>query len=195
MLTLSQESQADEPRAEQPTRPAVLGPEVMAEIHKQLPATELPSWINAVPRNVGTKARGKLSSDQWHIFGVVNLPIILIRLWSDSDELHRKMLDNYMHLVTEVVVGGLLEMSDDAIALYEASALAYLDTGKAIYGMRITPNHHNSLHIPFFLRNFGPLHSIRTFFAERINFLLQLQNTNLKFGRRYFKLRANRDNL
>ena len=87
-----------------------------------------------------------------------------------------------MHLVTEVVVGGLLEMTEDAIALYENASLEYLRTARELYNITLTPNQHNSLHIPAFLRHFGPLHSIRTFFSERMNFLLQRQNTNLKFG-------------
>ncbi|KAI0628159.1 hypothetical protein C8Q77DRAFT_1043481, partial [Trametes polyzona] len=151
-------------------------------IHDQLPLTELPSWINAVPRNVGTAARGKLSADQWHVLCVINLPIILIPLWTPLGGRYKKMLDNFMDLVTEVVVGGLLEMSEEAIALYETAASSYLRTAKELYNIDITPNQHNSLHIPFFLRYFGPLHSIRTFFSERINYLLQRQNTNLKFG-------------
>lgn len=155
---------------------------MLQKIHEQLPLTELPSWISPVPRNVGTTARGKLSADQWHILCVVNLPIILIRLWAPQGGRFKQMLDNFMNLVTEVVVGSLLEMSEEAIVVYETAAMAYLRTAKELYDIEITPNQHNSLHIPFFLRHFGPLHSIRTFFSERINYLLQRQNTNLKFG-------------
>lgn len=162
---------------------AVLGSSMMAEIHAELPLTELPSWINPVPRNVGTTSRGKLSADQWHILCVVNLPIILIPKWAPKGGRFAAMLENFMHLVTEVVVGSLLEMSEEAISLYETSALAYLKTAQKLYGISLTPNQHNSLHIPFFLRLFGPLHSIRTFFSERMNYLLQQQNTNLKFGK------------
>ncbi|KAI0822496.1 hypothetical protein BC628DRAFT_1281695, partial [Trametes gibbosa] len=161
---------------------SVLGRTTLQQIHAELPLTELPSWISPVPSNVGTKARGKLSADQWHIFCVVNLPVILIRMWAPRGGRFTQMLDNYMHLVTEVVVGSLLEMSDDAIALYESSALEYLKGAKELYGISLTPNQHNSLHIPFFLRLFGPLHAIRTFFSERMNYLLQRQNTNLIFG-------------
>lgn len=154
----------------------------MAEIHKLLPRTELPSWIDSVPSNIGMKSRGKLSADQWHIFCVVNLPIILIPLWAPRGGIYRMMLDNYMDLVTEVVIGGLLDMSEDVVAVYERCSRAYLETAKELYDITITPNQHNSLHIPQILRNCGPLHAIRTFFSERINYLLQRQNTNLKFG-------------
>ncbi|RPD78038.1 hypothetical protein L226DRAFT_458088 [Lentinus tigrinus ALCF2SS1-7] len=153
-----------------------------SHIHTHLRDTQLPSWVNPVPTNVGTKSRGKLSADQWHVFCVVNLPIILIPLWYHKSQLHRERLDNYMDLVTEVVVGSLLEMSEPVIKIYEEAAFRYLHTAKRLYNISITPNQHNSLHIPSVLRLFGPLHAIRTFFSERMNLDLQSENTNMKFG-------------
>ncbi|KAI0363205.1 hypothetical protein BV20DRAFT_906696, partial [Pilatotrama ljubarskyi] len=155
---------------------------MLRRIQEALPLTELPSWVDRVPTNVGTKARGKLSADQWHILCVIHLPVILIRLWGRKTGRSKAMLDNFMDLVTEVVVGSMLEMMEDAIRVYEESALRYLRTAKELYNITITPNQHNSLHIPFFLRLFGPLHAIRTFFSERMNYLLQQTNTNMHFG-------------
>ncbi|KAH9893362.1 hypothetical protein C8Q73DRAFT_608263, partial [Cubamyces lactineus] len=161
---------------------AVLGRQMLKRIHEQLPRTELPSWVDRVPSNVGTKARGKLSADQWHIFCVVNLPIILIPLWGLGEGRPRQMLDNFMDLVTEVVIGGLLEMTEEAIQVYETVALRYLRGLKELYSTTITPNQHNSIHIASLLRLFGPLHAIRTFFSERMNYLLQQTNTNMHIG-------------
>ena len=160
----------------------MLGKKTLKHIHTHLRDTELPSWVNPVPTNVGTKSRGKLSADQWHIFCVVHLPVILIPLWYSKSGLHRQRLNNFMDLVTEVVIGGLLEMSESLIQLYEEVSLRYLQTAKKLYDISITPNQHNSLHIPYFLRLFGPLHAIRTFFSERKNLDLQSENTNMKFG-------------
>ncbi|RPD56986.1 hypothetical protein L226DRAFT_443645, partial [Lentinus tigrinus ALCF2SS1-7] len=160
----------------------ILGKKTLKHIHTHLRDTELPSWVNPVPTNVGAKSRGKLSADQWHVFCVVNLPIILIPLWYHKSQLHRERLNNYMDLVTEVVIGSLLEMSEPVIKIYEEAALRYLHTAKRLYNISITPNQHNSLHIPSFLRNFGLLHALRTFFSERMNLNLQNENTNMKFG-------------
>ncbi|RPD57158.1 hypothetical protein L227DRAFT_479728, partial [Lentinus tigrinus ALCF2SS1-6] len=154
----------------------------LQEIHEQLPLTELPSWINPVPHNVGTTERGKLSADQWHILCVVNLPIILIRLWAPKGGIFKAWLDNFMDLVIAVVIGGLLEMTEEAVIEYEKAAKSYLVTARELYDITLTPNQHNSLHIPFFLRLFGPLHAIRTFFSERNNYNIQGIQTNQKFG-------------
>ncbi|RPD67245.1 hypothetical protein L226DRAFT_452550 [Lentinus tigrinus ALCF2SS1-7] len=168
------------PQAE--TVKSVLGRQTLAEIHEQLPLTELPSWVNPVPHNVGTTERGKLSADQWHVLCVVNLPIILIRLWTPMGGVFKAWLDNFMHLVTAVVIGGLLEMSEEAVAEYENAAHSYLVTARELYDITLTPNQHNALHISFFMRYFGPLHAIRTFFSERNNLLIQSTETNGKFG-------------
>ena len=93
------------------------------------------------------------------------------------------MLNNFMDLVTEVVIGGLLEMTEEAIRVYETVALRYLRGLKELYSTTITPNQHNSIHIASLLRLFGPLHAIRTFFSERMNYLLQQTNTNMHIGK------------
>ncbi|KAH9911471.1 uncharacterized protein BXZ73DRAFT_34095, partial [Epithele typhae] len=160
----------------------VLGRHLLQKVHEAMPKTLLPSWMNPVPANVGMKARGKLSADQWHTFCVVNLPVVLIPLWHGQDERERGMLNNFMDLVTMIVIGGLLEMSEDKASLYEEVASRYLKKALELYDFTVTPNQHNSLHIPVFFRLFGPLHSIRTFFSERENFKLQRRNTNSKFG-------------
>lgn len=116
------------------------------------------------------------------MFCVINLPIILIPLWYYKSQIHRERLDNFMDLVTEVVIGSLLEMSEPAIQLFEQVSLRYLQNAKRLYNISITPNQHNSLHISFFLRLYGALHAVRTFFSERKNFELQGENTNMKFG-------------
>lgn len=105
---------------------SVLGRRTLRHIHTWLPLTELPSWVDRVPANVGTRARGKLSANQWHILCVVHLPIILIPLWSKKGETFKKMLENYLDLVTEVTIGGLLEMSQEAIDLYTTVSRQYV---------------------------------------------------------------------
>ena len=160
----------------------VLGRNTLKFIHEHMSDTVLPSWVNTVPAEIGTKSRGKLSADQWHILRVVYLPVILIQLWHQNRS-KITILDNYMDLVSEVVIGSLLEVTQDTISAYKTVSHRYLRNAKKIYpGMNITPNQHNSLHIPMFLDLFGPLHAIRTFFSERMNYLLQQQNTNAKFG-------------
>lgn len=161
----------------------VLGRETLSEIHKDLRLTQVPSWVDSAPRNFGTKQRGKLSADQWFSACTIHIPFTLIHLWSGEDGRREAMLQNYMDLVTAVVMSSMLVISDDHIKMYEAAIVRYLTSLKALYkGAEYKPNHHLSLHVGAFLRNFGPVHAVRTFFAKRMNFMLQRINANGKFG-------------
>ncbi|PCH35844.1 hypothetical protein WOLCODRAFT_80993 [Wolfiporia cocos MD-104 SS10] len=156
------------------------------KIHVNLARTELPSWINPAPANLGTSERGKLHANQWLTACTINFPITLIRLWGVESATSRKhgMLHNFMELVATVTVSSLLETSDDLIVLYNASITRYLKSLKGLYKeVDFKPNHHLALHVGDFLREFGPVHSVRTFFLEQLNYTLQREHTNLKFGK------------
>ncbi|EPS92416.1 hypothetical protein FOMPIDRAFT_1089163, partial [Fomitopsis schrenkii] len=155
----------------------------LAEIHNDMRRTVVPSWVDPAPRNLGTKERGKLSADQWFSACTINFPFTLIRLWGKKVGREADMLRNYMDLVTAVVTSSMLEINDDHIRTYEEAILRYLTGIKALYKeAEIKANHHMALHVGAFLRRFGPVHSMRTFFSERMNFVLQRTNSNSKFG-------------
>ena len=159
---------------------------MLREIHQDMEIIELPSWISPAPSKVGEKKHGKLSADQWRTFCTVHLPITLIRLWGGLPEgqRERRMLANFMDLVTAVEISGSLVISGAHIDLYCSTILRYLRTMKSLYKeAKVVPNHHMSVHIgDSVLPHFGPLHAIRAFHTERFNFLLQNENTNGKLG-------------
>ncbi|KZT02118.1 uncharacterized protein LAESUDRAFT_601594, partial [Laetiporus sulphureus 93-53] len=158
---------------------------MLAQIHEDMQRTQIPSWVNPAPFNIGTEQRGKLHADQWLSACSINFPITLVRLWGNERESSRKasLLSNFMDLVTVVTMSSSLEVSAEHIKIYDASLMRYLRTLKDLYKeAAIKPNHHLALHVSECLRVFGPARSIRTFFAERMNYLLMRQNTSGKFG-------------
>ncbi|KAJ3551842.1 hypothetical protein NM688_g4476 [Phlebia brevispora] len=132
----------------------VLGRETLRSIHEDIQKTVLPSWMSPAPGNKRREAEKKL------------------------------MLDNFMHLVTAVAIAGMLAISDAHIAAYRKAIMHYLETMKDLYKeATFKPNHHLAVHFAdTFLPNFGSLYPIRAFHTERQNFLLQMENTNMKFG-------------
>ena len=94
------------------------------------------------------------------------------------------MLDNFVDLVRAIEIAGMLVTSDAHIAEYQRSILRYLRTMQELYkDAPFKPNHHLSVHVgDTVLPEFGPLHPIRAFHTERNNFMLQMENTNMKFG-------------
>ena len=159
------------------------GKEAFSAFRTVREAMELPSWINQVPRGFGTTEHGKLSADQWHTACTVVIPVALIWLWGCHQPRKWEMLSNFMDLVTAVVFAGLWRISPAHITVFEEHMLRYLHTFKKLFKeASIVPNHHLSLHLPAFMRLFGPVHAWRSFAFERYNYMLQSINSNLTFG-------------
>ncbi|KAI9062655.1 hypothetical protein FKP32DRAFT_1612426 [Trametes sanguinea] len=161
----------------------VLGRQAFVAIREIRERMELPSWINPVPRGFGTTEHGKLSADQWHTAGTILLPVALIWLWGNDTGRKRLMLANFLDLVSAVVLAGMWTITAEHIDLFEAHMLRYLHELKKLYKeFALRPNHHLALHIPDYMRLFGPIPSWRSFVFERFNYMLQRLNTNLTFG-------------
>ncbi|KAI9067682.1 hypothetical protein FKP32DRAFT_1609294 [Trametes sanguinea] len=160
-----------------------LGRETMHEYVKDRTRMELPRWVNAAPVAFGTKKHGKLSADQWRTVAIVHLPVTLIRTWGTESGRRLEMLQNFVDIVDAVETFGLLEIDEHEINHAHKQLVKYLEGVKVLYkGAKFQVTHHHALHLALFLRLFGPVHSWRAFAFERMNFLLQSVNTNLKFG-------------
>jgi hypothetical protein len=161
----------------------VLGQNILSAIHEDMAKIELPSWVNQAPMRFGLKSHGKLSASQWHTVCTIHLPITLTRLWGKESGYKQHMLENFLCLVAAVDLGTARTVSQETIQLYEKTMMTYLTTMKNLYPeATIKPNHHCALHISDFSKGFGPIHSIQTSGFERMNYKLQLTNTNYKFG-------------
>jgi len=169
----------------------VLGKETLEEIHADMEHLNLPSWVSRAPRHPGVSKRGKFTADQWRTFCTINLVFTLTRLWGSepTDSRKRKMLDNFMDLVTAVKLANMQKMTPERIHQYEIHMRRYLETLIILYpGTTVTPYQHLALHFGVLLRQFGPTHGWRCFPFERYNYLLQQIPTNMKFGKSTIKL-------
>lgn len=89
------------------------------------------------------------------------------------------MLANFMHLVTATTILFKRSMNPERIRLYESSMEDYLDGHLRLYPhLNLTPKHHLSLHVPKFLKRFGPVHGWSSWGFERLNFKFQRTETN-----------------
>ncbi|KAF6755596.1 hypothetical protein DFP72DRAFT_811306, partial [Ephemerocybe angulata] len=163
----------------------VLGKLILSAVGEDREKTMLPRWVDPAPARVGQKKQGKLSADQWRSFCTVHLVISLIRLWGNlpKDSRWYQMLTNFLDLVTAVEIAGMLVTSPEHISAYTTSMTRYLINMKALYKEAVVvPNHHFALHIPDYLRLWGPGPQNRGFGFERFNYKLQQIRTNKRFG-------------
>ena len=103
------------------------------------------------------------------------------------------MLDNFMHLVAAVIIGGTLSVMDNVsgengvirstAAIYCDEYQAYLKGVIDLYPTaKIKPNMHISYHVGELLQKYSPVHSWRAFVFERFIGLIQNTATNMHVG-------------
>ncbi|CAK5277777.1 unnamed protein product, partial [Mycena citricolor] len=165
----------------------------MKALWADIAAMHTPSWVSSVPRNYGSAQHGKLKADQWRALAMVYIPVTLIRLWSDSTLQRQGLLDMTMHLIAAVDLASSRKMIQGNDAKVQNHLLKYRTALHACFPEYTAhPNHHLALHIPHFLRLFGPVHGWWAYPFERMNGKMLRIKTNYKpgeyeitIGRRY----------
>ncbi|KAI5821817.1 hypothetical protein K523DRAFT_257841, partial [Schizophyllum commune Tattone D] len=161
----------------------------LREVHHDLANFRNPSSTQAPPKKPGDPSVGKLKASDYEVFGLVNLPTTLIRLWGGLAEgtREKRVLDNYMHLVKAIRLAIAPRTPEDSILEYSDEIGQYLNALLELFpGTSITPYQHMAAHLPLFLRAHGPTHSWRCWIVERMNFVLQSVHTNHRFGEQVF---------
>lgn len=144
----------------------VLNVEEVDAIHNDIACLIHPSWLTSVPAQLGNASHGKLKADQWRALGTTFLPISLVHLWSDEDESNQRsvrclqILDVTMSLLSAVILATSRTTSSDHIDQIQGHLLDYLNGLKQVFpDYKLHPNHHMSLHIPEYIKLFGPVHT------------------------------------
>ncbi len=155
----------------------------MEEVRKDMQNCVLPSSLHAALLDWGMPRRGKLSTDQWKMICSIHLPITLICLWGPDLGCRRAMLENYLDLVKAIETAHNRTVSVSHADSYDFHVHWYLKMARKLYkDFKMKPVHHMSLHLGDFMRRMGPVHSYRVPAFERLNFLMQQKNTNMKSG-------------
>ncbi|KAI0706040.1 hypothetical protein C8T65DRAFT_577464 [Cerioporus squamosus] len=177
----------------------ILDQKTLSSIRSDILATQLPGWMQRVPKNFGSPSHGKLKADQWRTGCLVNLVITLTRLWGRPSATPRQkiLLDNFLNLVRAIDLATKRSMDEDRIAKFDNYMHHYLTGLCDTFKHPLVPNHHLSLHLRECLELFGPVHAWWAFPFERFNGIIQHLNTNSKSKdmpltfMRYFYIGAN----
>ncbi|EPS92577.1 hypothetical protein FOMPIDRAFT_1137597 [Fomitopsis schrenkii] len=138
----------------------------LSDFQYVITTTLRPSHSTGSPAKIGTKAHGKLKADQWKAVIEFELPVYLMTKWWASDP---TMLNEKERIKHELAVNTM----ELACAIRQNDISQHLS---------LLPSHHKVLHIPQFLRRFGPMPGWWMFAFERIIGLLQKVKTNRKLA-------------
>jgi hypothetical protein len=167
----------------------------MHRIKDVIKNTAVPSWLNSVPYNYGEAVAGTVKADEWHNLSTIFLPLALISMWGDGTS-HaspeeaaqlRQVLDHTMLLVSAIWLACMHTMTQARSAAYLRCMTEYIKQLTILHPhINCRPNHHMSLHLPHFLRLFGPVRSWWCFPFERLIGQIQRLLSNHKFGSLFF---------
>jgi hypothetical protein len=171
----------------------VLNPEEVQAIRRNISSMIRPSWLTSVPVQLGSASHGKLKADQWRVLGTVFLPSSLIQLWQTSNPNGdgrtircAQILDVTLSLLSAVAIALSHTTSHSHADAMQQHLLDYLRGLKELFpSYKFHPNHHMALHLPEYIKLYGPVHSWWAFPHERVIGMLQHISTNYKMGMRF----------
>jgi hypothetical protein len=191
---------ANQPTPQRQTKPyhsehrpplKIATPEVMHRIKEVIRDTAVPSWLNSVPYNYGDAAAGVMKADEWRNLSTIFLPLALISMWGEGTEHSlpeegvqlRQILDHTMVLVSAISLACMRTMTQSRSAAFLKYMAQYIEQLPILHhDIAYRPNHHMSLHLPLFLRLFGPVRSWWCFPFERLIGQIQRLSSNHKLG-------------
>jgi len=150
--------------------------------------TDTPSWVSRAPKSFGEASAGTIKAAEWRSLAMIYLPIALTLAWADkgtsATEQHLKAaLDHTMTLFSATRLACLRVTSEERIKACEEYFIQYLrDLQKLHPHINMRTNFHMAIHIPDFLRLFGPVFSWWTFPLERFIGTLLRMPTNDRIG-------------
>ena len=177
-----------------PESPRAATVETMEFIKLVVRDTSRPSWMSPVPPAFGESKTGTLKADEWRSYSTIFLPIALVLLWGDASahpnpDTAKYFADNLaltMSLVQAITLTCYRMTSNDRADRLQQHLKTYLTDLRKLYpSEKARTNQHVSLHLPAFLRLYGPVHSWWTYPFERLIGLLQQLPTNNVFGMPY----------
>jgi hypothetical protein len=162
---------------------------VLQHVRDVIKETDVPSWLDSVPREWGSAAVGTPKADEWRTMATVYFPIALITIWgkegTDAESRHRlQLLDLTMCIVQATWLTCRRSTNEVDQSAYLKCLCTYLFNLKTVVkDADFRPNHHIVLHIYEFLSLWGPVYSWWCFPFERINGMLQRIRTSNVFGK------------
>ena len=165
--------------------------ETLLHIRMVIRNTEVPSWVYGVPAAFGEAKSGTLKADEWRSLTTIYLPLALVILWGidsnhpnqHSAEVLQNHLDHTMRLVSAIQLALYRHTTSERAEKFAIHMKHYLDDLQVLHpdASRVC-NQHMSLHLPMFLKLFGPAYSWWSFVFERLIGRLQRLPSNNTFG-------------
>lgn len=152
-----------------PLEEIIFDSKVLCHINAILPQIHTPTWIKRPIPALGKASFGKLKADEWRSLLTIQLPLILIPMWSGQDHIKTSLLKNFSHLFSLINLGTKRVINPSHIKDYRYHIQKYLEGSVILFQhCKLAPNHHMACHLADCLERFGPVRAWWSFPFERL---------------------------
>ncbi|OAV90954.1 hypothetical protein PTTG_07097 [Puccinia triticina 1-1 BBBD Race 1] len=167
----------------EPKDECVFDSNMLDQINNIFPQINIPSWINGYVPVLAKASYGKLKADEWRNLFLIQLPLVLVKIWHGKNCIHVSLLRNFAHLVSAVNTALRRSMTKQRIESYNHHIHKYLTSALIIFPNRpLAPNHHLSMHLGECLAKFGTVRAWWSFPMERLMGQILLSSHNNHIG-------------
>ncbi|EGG02555.1 uncharacterized protein MELLADRAFT_91315 [Melampsora larici-populina 98AG31] len=160
--------------------------QMLAKINGILKRICMPTWIRRAIPCLGKASFGKLKADEWRTLMTLQLPLILVPMWSSTThdtQFNSSLLKNFAHLVSLTNLALKRSMTSQRIEQFQNHTRCYLESSLVLFPhCSLATNHHIVSHLAECLKKFGPVRSWWSYPFERLMRRVLLSNHNNHVG-------------
>ncbi|MBW0469582.1 hypothetical protein O181_009297 [Austropuccinia psidii MF-1] len=141
----------------------------------------VPKGVSQMTSKVGTAGNGWLKESEWRVSFSVYIPLVFLYSLFETEPQNHLLLVNTTALIKCTEIVGAKSITQEEAALFAQEYGVYQTTSSQLFkNIKITPNHHYSMHIPEQLRRWGPLMGVSEFGGEKlIGTLVKFRNNSI----------------
>lgn len=159
---------------------------MLAKINDIMKRISIPTWIRRGIPYLGKASFGKLKADEWRTLMTIQLPLILVPMWSSTihdTQFKSSLLKNFAHLVSLTNLELKRTMTAERIKLFRHHTHFYLESSLVLFPhCSLATNHHIITHLAVCLEKFGPVRAWWSYPFERLMRRVLLANHNNHVG-------------
>ncbi|MBW0501595.1 hypothetical protein O181_041310 [Austropuccinia psidii MF-1] len=129
----------------------------------------VPKGVSQITSKVGTSGNGQLKESEWRVLFSVYIPLVFLDSLFETEPQNHLLLVNTTALIKCTEIVGAKSITQEEAALFPQDYGAYQTTSSQLFkNIKITPNHHYTMHMPEQLMRWGPLIGVSEFGGERL---------------------------
>ncbi|MBW0553402.1 hypothetical protein O181_093117 [Austropuccinia psidii MF-1] len=141
----------------------------------------VPKGVSRITSKAGTSGNGRLKASEWRVLFSVYIHLVFLDSLFETEPQNHLLLVNTTALIKCTEIVGDKSITQEEAAFFAQEYRVYqTKLSQLSKNIKITPNHHYSMHIPEQLMRWGPIMGVSEFGGERlIGTLVKFKNNSI----------------